>query len=144
MSRKSEVIAVDELCKALTQHFCSAGYFSNIILLSMSNGTKPALPPHCLYQQPQMLAAPRMFCRECESVIAVEAVWAGSSCGAFAAGISKDGVSQVRWGRRTSLLVVRFVAGVERTCRLVGCPWQYSTVHESPPTPGLVWHMSWW
>ena len=29
----------------------SIGYFSNVILLAMTNGQKPALPPHCLYQQ---------------------------------------------------------------------------------------------
>jgi hypothetical protein len=51
----------DEIRDLTSNHkmLASIGYFSNIILLSMSNGTKPALPPHCLYQQPQMLAAPQ-------------------------------------------------------------------------------------
>lgn len=50
----------DEMRDLTSNHklLASIGYFSNIILLSMTNGTKPALPPHCLYQQPQMLAAP--------------------------------------------------------------------------------------
>lgn len=29
----------------------AGGYFSNVVLLAMTNGQKPALPPHCLYQQ---------------------------------------------------------------------------------------------
>lgn len=37
----------------------SIGYFSNVILLSMSNGQKPALPPHALYEQPSMFQAPQ-------------------------------------------------------------------------------------
>ena len=49
----------DELRNLTQNHkmLSSIGYFSNVILLSMTNGQKPALPPHCLYQQPQMLAA---------------------------------------------------------------------------------------
>lgn len=37
----------------------SIGYFSNVILLSMSNGEKPALPPHALYEQPSMFQPPQ-------------------------------------------------------------------------------------
>jgi hypothetical protein len=37
----------------------SIGYFSNVVLLAMTNGKKPALPPHCLYQQPQQFATPQ-------------------------------------------------------------------------------------
>eukprot|EP00669_Euglena_mutabilis_P002821 TRINITY_DN1356_c0_g1_i4.p1 TRINITY_DN1356_c0_g1~~TRINITY_DN1356_c0_g1_i4.p1 ORF type:complete len:647 (-),score=119.45 TRINITY_DN1356_c0_g1_i4:277-2175(-) len=50
----------DELRDLTTNHklLASIGYFSNIILLSMTNGAKPALPPHCLYQQPAMLKPP--------------------------------------------------------------------------------------
>jgi hypothetical protein len=37
----------------------SIGYFSNVILLAMSNGEKPALPPHALYEQPTLFQAPQ-------------------------------------------------------------------------------------
>eukprot|EP00669_Euglena_mutabilis_P011897 TRINITY_DN6501_c0_g1_i1.p2 TRINITY_DN6501_c0_g1~~TRINITY_DN6501_c0_g1_i1.p2 ORF type:complete len:118 (-),score=36.29 TRINITY_DN6501_c0_g1_i1:1060-1413(-) len=36
----------------------SIGYFSNVFLLAMTNGQKPALPPHCLYQQPALFKTP--------------------------------------------------------------------------------------
>jgi hypothetical protein len=49
-----------ELRDLTTNHkvLASIGYFSNVVLLAMTNGQKPALPPHCLYQQPQMFKIP--------------------------------------------------------------------------------------
>eukprot|EP00667_Euglena_gracilis_P009291 EG_transcript_9429 len=37
----------------------SIGYFSNVMLLAMSNRPKPALPPHWLYQQPPVFQRPQ-------------------------------------------------------------------------------------
>eukprot|EP00668_Euglena_longa_P005117 GGOE01006012.1.p1 GENE.GGOE01006012.1~~GGOE01006012.1.p1 ORF type:complete len:413 (-),score=38.14 GGOE01006012.1:838-1968(-) len=37
----------------------SIGYFSNVMLLAMSNRPKPALPPHWLYQQPVVFQRPQ-------------------------------------------------------------------------------------
>eukprot|EP01012_Entosiphon_sulcatum_P025355 TRINITY_DN30674_c0_g1_i1.p1 TRINITY_DN30674_c0_g1~~TRINITY_DN30674_c0_g1_i1.p1 ORF type:complete len:645 (+),score=82.09 TRINITY_DN30674_c0_g1_i1:29-1963(+) len=37
----------------------SIGYFSNLLLVAMSNSNKPALPPHLLYQQPAMFPEPK-------------------------------------------------------------------------------------
>eukprot|EP00667_Euglena_gracilis_P006031 EG_transcript_6077 len=50
----------DELRNVTDNHkmLASIGYFSNVVLLAMTNGQKPALPPHCLYQQPTMFKAP--------------------------------------------------------------------------------------
>eukprot|EP01012_Entosiphon_sulcatum_P007391 TRINITY_DN13747_c0_g2_i1.p1 TRINITY_DN13747_c0_g2~~TRINITY_DN13747_c0_g2_i1.p1 ORF type:complete len:245 (+),score=14.79 TRINITY_DN13747_c0_g2_i1:116-850(+) len=36
----------------------SIGYFSNLILLAMTNSPKPAIPLHTLYQQPALFPAP--------------------------------------------------------------------------------------
>jgi hypothetical protein len=49
-----------ELRDITTNHklLASIGYFSNVILLAMSNGQKPAMPPHSLYQQQQMFPIP--------------------------------------------------------------------------------------
>eukprot|EP00669_Euglena_mutabilis_P010121 TRINITY_DN4903_c0_g1_i1.p1 TRINITY_DN4903_c0_g1~~TRINITY_DN4903_c0_g1_i1.p1 ORF type:complete len:269 (-),score=41.79 TRINITY_DN4903_c0_g1_i1:1279-2085(-) len=41
------------------QLLASIGYFSNVVLLAMTNGKKPALPPHCLYRQPQQFPMPQ-------------------------------------------------------------------------------------
>jgi hypothetical protein len=41
------------------QLLASIGYFSNVVLLSMTNGVKPALPPHTLYQQPSLFPCPQ-------------------------------------------------------------------------------------
>eukprot|EP00668_Euglena_longa_P007463 GGOE01008937.1.p1 GENE.GGOE01008937.1~~GGOE01008937.1.p1 ORF type:complete len:491 (-),score=104.28 GGOE01008937.1:835-2307(-) len=51
---------LDELRNVTDNHklLASIGYFSNVVLLAMTNGQKPALPPHCLYQQPTMFKAP--------------------------------------------------------------------------------------
>jgi len=51
----------NEESRSLTDNhklLASIGYFSNVILLAMTNGQKPALPPHCLYQQPTMFKTP--------------------------------------------------------------------------------------
>jgi hypothetical protein len=51
----------EELRDLVSNHklLASIGYFSNVILLSMSNGEKPALPPHALYEQPPMFQIPQ-------------------------------------------------------------------------------------
>jgi hypothetical protein len=50
----------EELRDLCTNHklLASIGYFSNVVLLSMTNGIKPALPPHHLYDQPKMFPTP--------------------------------------------------------------------------------------
>lgn len=49
-----------ELRDVLENHkqLASIGYFSNVVLLAMTNTVRPALPMHSLYQQPAVLEVP--------------------------------------------------------------------------------------
>jgi hypothetical protein len=64
----------DEELRSVTDNhklLASIGYFSNVILLAMTNGQKPALPPHCLYQQPTMFKTPETAdqLKQCSSTL---------------------------------------------------------------------------
>eukprot|EP00667_Euglena_gracilis_P002406 EG_transcript_2405 len=51
----------EELRTLVDNHktLASIGYFSNVVLLAMTNGKKPALPPHSLYQQEWAASVPQ-------------------------------------------------------------------------------------
>jgi hypothetical protein len=52
---KEELRSIAENHKVLG----SIGYFSNLLLLSMTNGVRPALPPHALYEQVPLFEIPK-------------------------------------------------------------------------------------
>lgn len=78
ISRRCNSIMLVSSRDITTNHklLASIGYFSNVILLAMSNGQKPAMPPHSLYQQQQMFPIP-----ETPEELEVLSVAVGGYCG---------------------------------------------------------------